>query len=66
MISRRILLTGLSTYWGGRLAQVLEQDPEVEAVIGIDKRPPKVALERTEFVRVTDQHSLIRRIVQAA
>jgi UDP-glucose 4-epimerase len=66
VISRRILLTGLSTYWGGRLAQVLEQDPEVEAVIGIDKRPPKVALERTEFVRVTDQHSLIRRIVQAA
>ena len=25
--SRRILLTGLSTYWGGRLAQALEQDP---------------------------------------
>jgi UDP-glucose 4-epimerase len=66
VISRRILLTGLSTYWGGRLAQALEQDPEVEAIIGIDKRPPKVALERTEFVRVTDQHSLIRRIVQAA
>jgi UDP-glucose 4-epimerase len=64
--SRRILLTGLSTYWGGRLAQALEQHPAVEAIIGIDKRPPKVALERTEFVRVTDQHSLIRRIVQAA
>jgi UDP-glucose 4-epimerase len=64
--SKRILITGLSTYWGGRLAQALEQDPAVEAIIGVDKRPPKVALERTEFVRVHDQHSLIRRIVQAA
>jgi UDP-glucose 4-epimerase len=64
--SRRILITGLSTYWGGRLAQALEQDPAVEAVIGVDKRPPKVALERTEFVRLEDHHSLIRRIVQAA
>jgi UDP-glucose 4-epimerase len=66
MTSRRVLVTGLSTYWGGRLAQALEQDPAIDAIIGIDKRPPKVALERTEFVRVTDQHSLIRRIVQAA
>jgi len=66
MTSKRILITGLSTYWGGRLAQALEQDPAVEAIIGVDKRPPKVALERTEFVRVEDHHSLIRRIVQGA
>jgi UDP-glucose 4-epimerase len=38
----------------------------VEAIIGVDRRPPKVALERTEYVRVEDHHSLIRRIVQAA
>ena len=25
--SRRILVTGLSTYWGGRLAQALEAFP---------------------------------------
>jgi UDP-glucose 4-epimerase len=64
--SKRILITGLSTHWGGRLARALEQDPEVEAIIGVDKRPPKTELERTEFVRVHDQHSLIRRIVHAA
>jgi UDP-glucose 4-epimerase len=66
MASKRVLITGLSTYWGGRLAQALEQDPEIETVIGVDRRPPKVALERTEFVQVHDSHSLIRRIVQAA
>jgi UDP-glucose 4-epimerase len=62
----RVLITGLSTYWGGRLAQMLEQEEQVEAIIGIDRRPPKFALERTEFVQVADAHSLIRRIVQAA
>ena len=64
--SRRVLITGLSTYWGGRLAQALERDPEIETVIGIDRTPPKLALERTEFVQVSDAHSLIRRIVDAA
>jgi UDP-glucose 4-epimerase len=66
MRSRRVLITGLSTYWGGRLAQALERDPEIETVIGIDRTPPKLALERTEFVQVSDAHSLIRRIVDAA
>jgi UDP-glucose 4-epimerase len=64
--SKRILVTGLSTYWGGRVAQALEANPEVETVIGVDRRPPKVELERTEFVQVADSHSLIRRIVEAA
>ncbi|HEY4096819.1 MAG TPA: NAD-dependent epimerase/dehydratase family protein [Baekduia sp.] len=66
MTSKRILITGLSTYWGARLAQALEQDPEIETIIGIDRTPPKLALERTEFVQVSDAHSLIRRIVDAA
>ncbi|HET6508509.1 MAG TPA: NAD-dependent epimerase/dehydratase family protein [Baekduia sp.] len=66
MRSRRILITGLSTYWGAHLAQALERDPEIETVIGIDRTPPKLALERTEFVQVSDAHSLIRRIVDAA
>jgi UDP-glucose 4-epimerase len=64
--SRRILLTGLSTFWGGRLAQCLERDEAVEAIIGVDRTPPKVELTRTECVQVADSHSLIRRIVDAA
>ncbi|MEA2332850.1 MAG: UDP-glucose 4-epimerase [Thermoleophilaceae bacterium] len=64
--SRRILVTGLSTYWGGRLAQALERFPEVEAVIGVDNEEPQVELERTEYVKVGAQHALLRRVVEAA
>jgi UDP-glucose 4-epimerase len=63
---RRILVTGLSTYWGGRLAQALEQNPDVEAIVGVDSQDPTRELARTEFVRVSNQHALIRRIVRAA
>jgi UDP-glucose 4-epimerase len=64
--SRRILVTGLSTYWGGRLAQALEAFPEVEAIIGVDSQEPQVELERTEYVKVGAQHALLRRVVEAA
>jgi UDP-glucose 4-epimerase len=65
-MSRRILITGVSTYWGGRLAQVLERDPANEAIIGVSPRDPALPLERTEYVRVGAQHALLRRIVHAA
>ena len=64
--AKRVLVTGLSTYWGGRLAQALESHPEIEAIIGVDNHDPTRELERTEFVKVSNQHSLIQRIVIAA
>jgi UDP-glucose 4-epimerase len=64
--ARPVLVTGLSTYWGGRLAQALESFPEIEAIIGVDTREPTRELERTEYVKVGNQHSLIQRIVIAA
>jgi UDP-glucose 4-epimerase len=66
MDSKRVLVTGLSTYWGGRLAQALEAFPEVEAVIGVDNEEPQVELDRTEYVKVGAQHALLRRVVEAA
>ena len=62
----RVLVTGISSFWGGRLAQALERDPAVEAIIGVSPEDPTLELERTEFVRVGTQHALLRRIVQAA
>jgi UDP-glucose 4-epimerase len=64
--ARRVLVTGLSTYWGGRLAQALESHPEIEAIVGVDSSEPTRELERTEFVKVGNQHSLIERVVHAA
>jgi UDP-glucose 4-epimerase len=62
----RILITGVSTYWGGRLAQALEREPGVDAIIGVSPDDPSCPLERTEFVRVGLHHALLRRIVDAA
>jgi UDP-glucose 4-epimerase len=64
--SKRILVTGLSTYWGGRLAQALEAFPEIEAIVGVAADEPQVELERTEYVKVGAQHALLRRVVEAA
>jgi UDP-glucose 4-epimerase len=62
----RVLVTGLSSFWGGRLARALERDPAVEVIIGVSPDDPTCELERTEYVRVGTQHALLRRIVQAA
>jgi UDP-glucose 4-epimerase len=64
--SKRILVTGVSSHWGGRLAQALEQDAAIEAIIGVSTEDPTREFERTEFVRVGTHHALLRRIVQAA
>jgi UDP-glucose 4-epimerase len=49
---RRVLVTGLGTFWGGHMAQALEADPNVEVIVGLDPTEPTVELERTEYVRV--------------
>lgn len=64
--ARRVLITGLSSFWGGRLASLLESDPEIEAIVGIDPEGPSRELERTEFVRVGPEHTPIERIIRAA
>jgi UDP-glucose 4-epimerase len=64
--TKRVLITGLASYWGAWLAQALEGFEQIEAIIGVDSQEPTRELERTEFVKVTNQHSLLQRIVRAA
>jgi UDP-glucose 4-epimerase len=64
-VGRRVLITGLSSFWGGRIAESMEQDPDVEVIVGLDTREPTVKLERTEFVRADQSYSIVSRIVQA-
>ena len=61
----RILVTGLGTFWGSRLAQQLEQIEGVESIVGLDTHPPRLPLERTEFVRADSNYSILDRIVRA-
>jgi UDP-glucose 4-epimerase len=65
-VGRRVLVTGLGTFWGGRVAQEIEKDPSVDVIVGLDRMPPQVELERTEYVRADENYSILARIVRAA
>jgi UDP-glucose 4-epimerase len=64
-MGRRVLVTGLGSFWGGRIAQALEADRTIDVIIGLDRREPSVALERTEYVRADESYSILDRIVRA-
>jgi UDP-glucose 4-epimerase len=64
-VGRRVLITGLDSFWGGRMAQALESDPEVEMILGMGTHEPTVPLERTEFVKADQTYSILSRIVAA-
>lgn len=64
-MGKRVLVTGLGTFWGGRIAQAMERDPDVEVIVGLDAMEPTIELERTEFVRSDQSYSILNRIVRA-
>ncbi|MCL4449552.1 MAG: NAD-dependent epimerase/dehydratase family protein [Actinobacteria bacterium] len=64
-MGRRILVTGLDSFWGGRVAQTLEANPGVDVIVGLGTGEPSVALERTEYVRSDQTYSILARIVKA-
>ncbi|MGH9122657.1 MAG: NAD-dependent epimerase/dehydratase family protein, partial [Acidimicrobiales bacterium] len=64
-MGRRVLITGLDSFWGGRMAQALESDPDVDMILGMGTREPTVQLERTEFVKADQTYSILSRIVAA-
>lgn len=64
-MGRRILVTGVARWWGGRLVQRLLEDREVEEVIGIDTSEPHYDLGRADFLRLDIRHSLIGKLVRA-
>src|SRR2546427_5605080 len=65
-MGQRVLITGISRFLGGKLAQRLERDPEVEYIVGVDLDEPEVDLDRTEFVRADIRNPLIVKVLQAA
>jgi len=63
-MGQRVLITGISRYLGGRLAQALERDPDVEYIVGVDLDEPSVDLERTEYVRADIRNPLVVKVLQ--
>ena len=48
----RVLVTGMGGELGTRVAQLLEERPEVREIVGVDFVPPRRRLRRSEFRRV--------------
>src|SRR5205807_8250040 len=65
MHRQRVLITGVSRFWGAELAQHLEPNPLIEQIVGVDVREPTRELSRTDFVRADIRHSLIGKLVRA-
>src|SRR4029453_14669994 len=63
-MGRRVLVTGLGTFWGGRVAQAPGAAPSVDVIVGLDTREPTVELDRTEYVRTDEGYSILSRIVR--
>src|SRR4029450_3304968 len=65
-MGQRVLITGISRSLGGKLAQRLERDPDVDYIVGVDLDEPEVDLDRTESVRADIRNPLIVKVLQAA
>ncbi len=60
------MVTGVSRYLGGRFAQLLQADPDISRVIGVDVVPPKQDLGDAEFVRADIRNPVISKVITQA
>ena len=56
---KRIVITGISGYLGTQILKLLDQDKDVEAVVGIDIRPPNYSTNKLKFYSRDVRESLI-------
>jgi UDP-glucose 4-epimerase len=64
-LSRRVLITGVSRFWGAQLARRLEADASIERIVAVDTQAPGIDLKRTDFIRADIRHGLIERLLEA-
>jgi len=65
MPKRRVLITGVSSFLGLRLAKRLESDDSIDHLVGVDLHEPPIPVEGMEFVRVDIRNPLIARVLEA-
>lgn len=55
---RTILVTGVSSFWGSRVAAQLLEDP-ANRVLGLDNEPPEPAIKGLDFIQADIRNSLL-------
>src|SRR5688572_20526623 len=65
MAKKRVLITGVSSFLGLRLAKRLENDDSVEHLVGVDLHEPPIPVEGMEFIRVDIRNPLVARVLEA-
>jgi UDP-glucose 4-epimerase len=65
MAKRRVLITGVSTFLGLRLAKRLENDDSIDHLVGVDLHEPPIPVEGMEFIRVDIRNPLVARVLEA-
>ena len=61
---KTILVTGVSDYWGGRVAARLVQEPDVR-VLGISPTSPPLKIEGVDFIQVDVRNPLLAELLTA-
>ena len=62
-MGRVVMVTGVSRYLGGRFTQLLQADPDISRVIGVDVVPPRADLGDAEFVRADIRNPVIGKVI---
>jgi UDP-glucose 4-epimerase len=62
---RRVLITGVSHFLGLRLAKRLENDDNIETLVGVDLEEPPVPIKGLEFMRADIRNPLIARVLES-
>ena len=62
---RKVMITGVSHLLGLRLAKRLEEDDDVESVIGVDLAEPSIPIKKLDFVRADISSPLIARVLES-
>jgi len=56
---KKVVITGISGYLGTQILRLLDQDKDVETVVGIDIRPPNYSTKKLKFYSRDVRESLV-------
>jgi UDP-glucose 4-epimerase len=64
-MGQRVLITRISWFLAHRIARRLEDDPNVEYILGVDIEEPRGDLDRTEFLKADFRRAVMLKILDA-